>query len=166
MGQHGFKQGQSRGGVVAKEDLRPHHRFAGLDQGGKMQHAVKGLCLAFGRNEDLLKSQPILQFSLDELHASGQEVSPPMAQIVKDDRLMAFFSQQSYDCTTYVPRTAGDQYLHNPPYTFSSTLVYPKVYYRGQVGLASCRSLQTVSKDGKPYSVFLCCLCRRRAWRL
>jgi hypothetical protein len=35
-----------------------------------------------------------------------------MAQVVKSHCLMSRFGKQFRNCTTYVPSTAGDHYLH------------------------------------------------------
>ena len=134
VGEHGFEQGERGGGVVAEELLGMEHGLAGLDERGKVKDAVEGSSLRFGGEENLLKSGPVCQFSLDEFHAGGQKIAPSMAQIVEDDGLMSIFGQQSGDCTTNIPRTAGHQYLHKKA-VLSQTLWYkPKVYYRGHGG--------------------------------
>jgi hypothetical protein len=88
------------------------HGLAGLDEGGKVENAVKGFSLVFGRGEDIFKPGPVCQLTLDEFHSSREKVAPAMAQVVKNDDLGPIFGQQSRDCTTDVPRTSCYQYLH------------------------------------------------------
>jgi hypothetical protein len=88
------------------------HGFAGLDEGGKVEDAVEGLSESFGGSEKVFKSGPVCQLSLDKFHARGQKIAPAVAQVVKNDGLMAIFGQQLRHCSTNVPRAACNQYLH------------------------------------------------------
>jgi hypothetical protein len=98
------------------------HRLAGLDQGGKVEHAVKGPSLGLGRDEKVFKSFPISHFALDKFHAGGQKIAPAVAQIVKNHDPIPIFGQQSGDRSTNVSRAASDQYSHKklPPFPHTS----------------------------------------------
>jgi hypothetical protein len=69
------------------------HGLAGLDEGGKVENAVKGASLGYGGCKNLLKYRPVIKFPLDKLDAGGQKVTPAMAQIVKNDGVMPVLSQ-------------------------------------------------------------------------
>jgi hypothetical protein len=69
------------------------HRLAGLDEGGKVEDAVKGCSLGFGGGEKLIQSGPVCQLSLDKIDTGGYKVAPAMAQIVKNDGMMPILSQ-------------------------------------------------------------------------
>jgi hypothetical protein len=88
------------------------HGLAGLNKGGKVEDAVKGFSLSFGGGEDIFKPEPVCQFSLDQFDAGRQKVAPAMAQVVKNNDVGPILSQQTRDSTTYVPRTACNQYFH------------------------------------------------------
>ncbi len=49
VGEHGLKQGKSGGGVVAKEELRMNHGFAGFNEGGEVENAIEWLALFYWR---------------------------------------------------------------------------------------------------------------------
>jgi hypothetical protein len=88
------------------------HGLAGLDEGGKVEDAVEGLTVFFGCDEKAFKGSAISKFTLDEIHSRWQQIAPAVAQIVINNGLMSALGQQTGDCTTYVPRTASNQYLH------------------------------------------------------
>jgi hypothetical protein len=69
------------------------HGFAGLDESGKVEDAVKGFSLGLGGCKNLLKSRPVSKFSLNKINAGGQEVASAMAQIVKNNRVGPILSQ-------------------------------------------------------------------------
>jgi hypothetical protein len=43
------------------------HRFAGLNEGGKMEDGVEGSSLGFGGDENIFKSGAVCQFPLDKI---------------------------------------------------------------------------------------------------
>jgi hypothetical protein len=88
------------------------HGLAGLDESGKVEDAVKGFSLSFGGGKDIFKPGSVCQLSLDKFDAGGQKVAPAMAQVVKNNGMGSIFSQQTRNSTTYVPRTACNQYFH------------------------------------------------------
>jgi hypothetical protein len=99
------------------------HRLAGLDQGGKVEYAVKGPSLGLGRDEKAFQSRPVGHFALDKFHAWGQKIAPSVAQIVKNHDLIPIFGQQSCDRSTNVSRAASDQYSHKKLSPFPHTSV-------------------------------------------
>ena len=55
---------------------------------------------------------PVGQLTFDKFNARRQQIAPAVAQIVKNNCLMSLFGKQSRNCTTDIPGTAGNQYLH------------------------------------------------------
>jgi hypothetical protein len=69
------------------------HGLTGLDERGKVKDAVERSSLRFGGEENLLKSGPVCQLSLDEFHAGRQKIAPSMAQVVENDDLGTILGQ-------------------------------------------------------------------------
>ena len=55
VSQNRLKQREGGGGVIAEEDLWPHHGLARLNKGGKVENAIEGLAFAFGSDEKIFK---------------------------------------------------------------------------------------------------------------
>lgn len=89
------------------------HGLAGFNEGREVENAVERLPLLFRREKNTLKRGPVCQFSLDEFRAHRQQIPVAMAEVVKNDGLVPILGQQTSDSTTYIPRTACYQDLHN-----------------------------------------------------
>ena len=70
--QHGLEQRERGSGVVAEENLRPHHRLASLNERGKVEDGVERLALFAGVFKDGFKSRPVGQLTLDEFDPRRQ----------------------------------------------------------------------------------------------
>jgi hypothetical protein len=112
LGKNRLEQGQSRGGIVAKEVLGVDHGFASLDEGGKMNYGVKGLVPVRGINEKFFNQRPVGQVAQDELDSGRDLVTLCMAQIIKYNGLVTLRGQQGSHGTSDIPGTASNQDLH------------------------------------------------------
>jgi hypothetical protein len=74
-----------------------------------------------GLNEKVFKRKPIRNFAFDKLDAGREQIATAVAQIVKNQSLVPFFGKQPRDCTTYVPGTSCNQYLHKKDCPFTNT---------------------------------------------
>jgi hypothetical protein len=118
MGQDCLKKRQSGSGVVAEELLRVHHGLAGLDEGGKVENAAEGPVLTFRSDEKVFNQRPISQLPFHKIHAWRHEIAPTVTKVVVNDYLMSRIGEESRNCSTYVPGTARNQYLHDFPAPF------------------------------------------------
>jgi hypothetical protein len=89
-----------------------NHGFAGFNQRGEVENSIEGLTLFLCRDEKVFNRGPVGELSLNKFQSGGQKIEPPMAQIVEDYRLISRFGKQLRNCTTYVPGTTSNQYLH------------------------------------------------------
>ena len=115
-GEHGFKQTEGGGGVIAKVNFRLHHRLAGFNEGGEVHDAVEGRAFGGGRAEEIFKQGAVGNIAFDEAGACGKQIAPAMAEVVDDDSLVALLNQERRYVTSDIPRTAGDQDLHKKPF--------------------------------------------------
>ena len=96
MRQDRLQQGERRGSVIPEEGLRMNHRLARLDQGGKVEYAIKWTTLLFRRDKKTFNPCPVGQFPFHKLDPLRQQVAPAVAQIVKRNGLMALAGQPPF----------------------------------------------------------------------
>ncbi len=89
-----------------------------------MQHCIEWLSLFLCFGEHPLDQGTVLELSLHERNFRREEISPAVAQVVKDNRFMTAFSKQTRYRATNVPRTASNQDLHKNSYLSCSFLGY------------------------------------------
>jgi hypothetical protein len=77
-----------------------------------MQNAIERLAVFCGGSKKVFDGGPVRQLPFDKLHPSRQEISAAMAQIIENNSFMSSFGEQASYGTTYIPGSAGDQYLH------------------------------------------------------
>ena len=80
-------------------------------------------------DKKVFQREPVRQLPLDKLNASGQQIKPPVAQVVENDCLMPLFDKQTRDCAAYIPSAPGNQYLHKKGCPFMNSFFTLEVYY-------------------------------------
>jgi hypothetical protein len=77
-----------------------------------VENRIKRIMISAGGRENLLEMGTVGQLSLNQFHARRQQVAASVAQVVVDHGFMSILDQECRDGTSYVPRTAGNQYPH------------------------------------------------------
>src|SRR5579863_2300343 len=103
--EHGFKQGQCIGGVVAKKSLRMLHGFAGFNECGEVHNRLR---LVLGENA--IERGAVGDIANDQFRPGGQRGAVPVRKIVKDDRLIAALEQLRYHHASNVASAARYEY--------------------------------------------------------
>ena len=122
VSEHGLKQRKGCRGVVAEVDFGAHHGLSGFNEGGKVEDAVERRSHIVGCDKEVFKREPISDFALHKLDTGGEQVAPPMTQIVKNQSLVSLFGKQSRNCSADISGAAGDQYLHKKDCPFLNGL--------------------------------------------
>src|SRR6185437_10409 len=102
-GEHGLKQAEGGGGVVAEIDFWMLHAFAGLDERGEVHDAVDSGA------EELFERGAVGEIAFDKLHARGDHGAMGMAEVVVDDDFMALVEEQLGDSSTNIAGAAGHE---------------------------------------------------------
>ena len=87
-GEDGFEQGQGGSSVVPEIDFRFLHGFAGFDEGGEVENAVKGGSGGGGGAEKAFDPGAVGDVGFDEFDSRGYTGALGMAEIVDDDHFM------------------------------------------------------------------------------
>jgi hypothetical protein len=98
------------------------HRFAGFNEGGKVEHGVKRLVTSGSRGKDGFEGRTVSQLAQDELDPGRKQVAPAMTQIIKNDWFMPVSGKHIGNGTTYVPCASGYQDFHKKYCPFVSSL--------------------------------------------
>ena len=98
--------------LLRKNILWTDHGLASLNEGGEVEHSVKGLVLLFGVNEKVFNFFALGEVPFNKFHAGRQQVAPSVAQVVIDNGMMALCYQQFGHSTTYIPRPASHHDFH------------------------------------------------------
>jgi hypothetical protein len=95
------------------------HGLAGLNEGSEVEHGVKRPFLIAGGEKDLAQQGWVAKLTLHYGNSGGKQVTAGMAEVVENQRVMAFFHKQSGDGTTYIPGTPRNQDLHKKDCPFA-----------------------------------------------
>jgi hypothetical protein len=71
VGEHGLKQRERGGGVVAKELLGVDHGLACFNQGGEVEDGVERAAGLPGAVEKVFKGNTVIEFALNEVDPWG-----------------------------------------------------------------------------------------------
>ena len=107
---HGFQQRQRAGAVVAKEELRLLHGFAGLDQGGEVHDGVDAMA-----GKDRIQSGAIGGVSHYQFGAGRHGGAVPAREVVVDNDRVPGREQLRAHHSANVARSTSHQDFHVQP---------------------------------------------------
>jgi hypothetical protein len=81
-GEDGFEQGEGGSGVVAEVDFGLLHGFAGFDEGGEVEHAVKGNVCIGSLAKKTFDSGAIGDIGFNKFDAMRDEVAAGVAEVI------------------------------------------------------------------------------------